>query len=143
MQIRIKRIDKTLPLPEYKTKGAAAFDLATRSSMTIAPGEVAYAPLNVVIETPAGYMTLLATRSSLHKRGLVMANGAGIIDQDFCGNNDEVMAALYNFSTIPVTIERGERILQVAIVPIEKAEWHEVEDMEHEDRGGFGTTGKV
>lgn len=141
MEIRIKRVDKTLPLPEYKTSGAAAFDLCARETVTVPPGKVAYVPLNAIIETPAGYMTLLAARSSLHKRGLAMANGTGIIDQDFCGNEDEITAALLNFFDRPVTVERGERILQVAIVPIEKAEWKEVDDMEHSSRGGFGTTG--
>src|SRR3989338_5438993 len=109
---RIRRIDKNLPLPEYKTLGAVAFDLAARESSTIFPGSVAYVPLNVAIKPPDGYMVLLAARSSLHKKGLMLVNGVGIVDRDFCGNDDEYHAALYNFSSDPASIERGERLVQ-------------------------------
>ncbi len=143
MKVRIKRIDKTLPLPEYKTSGAVAFDLHARVQTTIAPKQVAYVPLNVAIEPPEGFMLLLAPRSSLHKRGIMMANSVGIGDRDFAGNADEYHAALYNFTEAPITIERGERILQGMFKAYEKAEWHEVDDLENKSRGGFGTTGTI
>lgn len=141
MKIRIKRIDRSLPLPAYKTKGAVAFDLASREAVAIPPRGVAYAPLNVCIETPEGHMLLLAARSSLHKKGLMLANSVGIGDRDFSGNMDEYVAALYNFTDAPVMIERGERILQGMIKPVVTCEWTEVENLNVEDRGGFGTTG--
>src|SRR3989338_2943214 len=112
MKIKIRRIDKELPLPEYKTSGAVAFDLYARVTTTILPHFVSYVPLNVAIEIPAGHMILLAPRSSLHKKGLMLANSVGIVDQDYCGNDDEYLAALYNFSEAPVSISRGERLLQ-------------------------------
>lgn len=142
MKARIKRIDKELPLPEYKTKGAVAFDFAAREAKTIAPKAIEYMPLNVCVKPPAGHMLLLAGRSSLHKRGLMMVNGVGVGDEDFCGNKDEYKAALYNFTDAPVALERGERIVQGMFVPILRHEWHEVDDMEEADRGGFGSTGK-
>ncbi|MDO8555196.1 MAG: dUTP diphosphatase [bacterium] len=143
MRIRIKRIDKTLPLPEYKTKGAVAFDLASREKVLILPKTIGYAPLNICVETPNGHMLLLAARSSLHKRGLMLANGIGVVDQDFSGNNDECKAALYNFTGEQVIIERGERILQGIIIPIVRCEFAEVDDLDNPNRGGFGSTGVI
>ena len=143
MQIRIKRIDKTLPLPEYKTKGAVAFDLASRERILIQPKTVGYAPLNICVETPSGHMLLLAARSSLHKRGLMLVNGVGVIDQDFSGNNDECKAALYNFTSELVALERGERIAQGIIKPIVRCEFTEVDNFDNPNRGGFGSTGII
>lgn len=142
MKVRIKRFDKNLPLPEYKTEGAAAFDLCSRVSLTILPKGVVRVPLNVALELPEGYMFMMAARSSLHKKGLMLANGVAIGDRDFCGNNDEYHAALYNFSDSPVSIERGERLVQGLFKKYDKAEWEEVDDLQNPNRGGFGTTGK-
>lgn len=141
MDVRIKRIDKSLPLPEYKTKGAVGFDLCARETTTIPPRVVGYVPLNVVIEPPEGFYVALVPRSSLHKRGLMPANGFGVGDRDFCGNGDEYVAALLNFTDKDVTLERGDRIMQVVISPMERVGFHEVDDMGNNDRGGFGTTG--
>ena len=105
------------------------------------PGKVGYAPLNVAVAVPEGHTLLLAARSSLHKRGVVPANAVGIIDSDYRGDADELVAALYNFSEIEVVIPRGERIMQGLIVPIIRADFEEVEQMDSPDRGGFGTTG--
>lgn len=143
MEIKIKLIDTSLPLPEYKTKGAVAFDLVSREDCVIAPGEVGYAPLNICVEPPEGHMLMLAARSSLHKRGLMLANGVAIGDQDFSGNDDEYKAALLNFSREPVTIKRGERIVQGIFKPIIRAVWNQVDDMGNASRGGFGSTGVV
>ena len=141
MEIRIKRIDKGLPLPEYKTTGAAGFDLHARVTTSIPPRTVGYVPLNVVIEPPVGYYVALVPRSSLHKRGLMPANGFGVGDRDFCGNGDEYHAALLNFTDEPVVVERGDRIMQVVISPVVRVDFQEVDDMGHNNRGGFGTTG--
>ena len=142
MKVRIKRFDKDLPLPEYKTAGAAAFDLSSRISVTILPKGVVRIPLNIALEPPEGFMLMMAARSSLHKKGLMLANGVAIGDRDFCGNNDEYHAALYNFSDFPVSIERGERLVQGILKKYDKAEWNEVDELKNKDRGGFGTTGQ-
>ncbi len=141
MQVRIKRIDKSLALPEYKTEGAVAFDLFSRRSLTVLPHGVVRVPLNVALEPPVGHMLMLAARSSLHKKGLMLANGVAIGDRDFCGNEDEYQAAIYNFSDKEVAIERGERLVQGIFKAYEKADWQEVDDLENKSRGGFGTTG--
>ncbi|HXK38010.1 MAG TPA: dUTP diphosphatase [Candidatus Paceibacterota bacterium] len=141
MQITIKRIDTALPIPEYKTKGAAGFDLMTREDIVIAPKCIGYAPLNIIIAVPEGHMLLLAPRSSLHKKGLDLANSVGIVDQDFRGEADELRAALYNFSDNEVVLSRGDRIVQGIVSPIHVAEFVEVEMMDEPSRGGFGSTG--
>jgi dUTP pyrophosphatase len=138
----IKRIDSTLPLPEYKTRGAAGFDLSSREGVVIAPHAVIHVPLNVIVAPPEGCFTLLVPRSSLHKKGLMPSNGAGIIDADYCGESDELKAALYNFTDTEVTIAKGERIMQGVFIPYVRGEFEEVETMSEESRGGFGTTGR-
>ncbi len=141
MNIKIKRFDKGLPLPKRQTEGAAAFDLTAREAVTIQPGTVGYVLLNVVIETPADHFLLIAARSGTHKKGLMMANGIGVIDPDYSGNEDEIKAVYYNFSLAPVEIEKGERIAQGTFVKISHPEWNEVDEMQNKTRGGFGTTG--
>ena len=141
MKIRIKRFDKDLPLPKRQTEGAAAFDLTAREAVTIAPGAIGYVPLNVAIETPADHFLLVAARSGTHKRGLMMANGVGIIDPDFSGDDDEIRGVYYNFTHEAVVVEKGERIAQGTFVPITHADWEEADEMPSKSRGGFGTTG--
>lgn len=142
MKIKIKRIDKSLPLPDYKTKGAAAFDVYARKSMTIKPREVAYIPLNVCLKIPQGIWVLLANRSSTHKMGITSVNGIGIGDSDFCGDGDEYHFAALNFTNQEVSIEKGVRIAQMVILNHHKVEFEEVDKLDQENRGGFGSTGK-
>jgi len=141
MKIFIKRIDKSLPLPEYKTSGAAAFDFPAREKTIIPPKSVGYIPLNVVIKVPDSFVLQIFPRSSTHKKGLLMANSVGIIDPDYCGDDDEIKAAYYNFTDNEVIVEKGDRIAQGIIKKIESAEWEEKEKMNFENRGGFGVTG--
>jgi dUTP pyrophosphatase len=142
MKSRIKRFDKSLPLPEYKTSGAAGFDLCARTATTIPPHTIGYVPLNIALEPPEGYFVLLAARSSLHKRGLMCANGIGIIDRDYSGNDDEYQAVLYNYTDQLVTVEAGDRLMQGVFVPHIRGTWEEVDDMGNKSRGGFGSTGE-
>lgn len=118
-----------------------AFDLASRVDIIILPQAIEHVPLNVAIEIPKGYMIMLAARSSLYKQGLRMINSVGIVDQDYCGNDDEYHAVLQNFTDKPVAISKGTRLVQGILKQHEKAEWHEVDDLENKSRGGFGTTG--
>ncbi len=142
MQIRIKRIDKELALPKHHTAGAAAFDLYVRETTTVPARSIARVPLNNVIATPPGYFLMIAARSSLHKRGLMMGNGVGIIDPDFAGDTDEISGVLYNFTDAPIVVEKGERVIQGVFIKTSEWRWEETETMPHKDRGGFGTTGK-
>ncbi len=141
MKINFKRFDKDLPVPEYKSKGAAAFDLYARETTTIAPGEVGFVPLNIALELPPNHWALVAARSSLFKKGVMMANGIGVGDEDYRGDGDEYKAALLNFTDHEVTIERGDRIVQMIMLNREPVELMEVEKLTAQDRGGFGSTG--
>lgn len=142
MQVKIKRIDTSLPLPEYQTSGAVAFDLSSRQDMTIAPKTIALIPTNLIIQTPVGYMLTVVTRSSTpKKKGLLVPHGIGIIDQDYHGEQDEIMLQVYNFTDQEVAITRGERIGQAAFVRVDRGEWEEVGEMKETSRGGFGSTG--
>lgn len=142
MKIHIKRFDKSLPLPEYKTKGAAAFDLCARLDTNIPPGSIGYIPLNIALQLPNDHWALLAARSSLHKRGLMPANGIGVGDHDYRGDNDEYTAAVYNFTNQEVLIEKGERVAQMIILPRERVDLIEKDHFNTKDRGGFGSTGR-
>lgn len=142
MQIKIKRIDKTLPLPSYQTSGSVAFDLYSRIDDLIKAGETKLFPTNFIIEIPKGYMLMLAARSSLApKKNLKMANGIGVIDQDFCGDDNEIRLVLHNYSEQDVQITKGERLAQGAFVRVDIADWEEVENMNNKNRGSFGSTG--
>lgn len=140
--LQLKRFDATLPLPEYQTNGSVGLDLYARESTVIPAGGVQRVPLNIAIQLPAGHWAMLAARSSLHKKGLMLANGIGVGDADYCGDNDEYQAALYNFSTQDVTVERGDRIVQLLILPYTRVSIEAVETLTNADRGGFGSTGK-
>jgi len=141
--IKIKRVDNNLPLPEYKTEGAAAFDLYTRETITIPAQGWGKAPSNVIMEIPTGMALMITARSSLAKNypGLFLANGIGLIDSDYCGDEDEILISLYNFTNQDITINKGDRIAQAFLVKFMRDTWQEVSGMENKDRGGFGSTG--
>jgi len=91
MKVKICRIDKDLPLPEYHTKGAVAFDLIAREDTNVPPKEIILIPSNNIIKTPPGFTLVLAPRSSMPKKtGLSFPHSIGIIDQDYCGSEDEI-----------------------------------------------------
>ena len=141
MRVKIKRLDKDLPLPMYETGGSVGFDLLCRESVTIAPQTVALIPANVIIETPPGHMLMVTLRSSTpRKLGLLIPHGVGIIDRDYCGEGDEIQIQIYNFTGQPVTVKRGEKVAQGIFVRVDTAEWSEVAEMNAETRGGFGST---
>lgn len=141
MEIPIRRFDTDLPLPEYKTEGAAAMDCVTRTDATIPARGIGYVPLNFALKPPRGHMVLLAARSSLHKRGLMLANGVGIFDEDFCGDGDEYKVILYNFTDESVEIAKGERLVQILVLPVDRVSLNEVEELGGPTRGGIGSTG--
>jgi len=142
MQVNIKRIDISLPLPEYQTTGSVAFDLYSRIDMTIAPKSLGLIPTNIIVQTPPGYMLMIASRSSTpKKKGLLIPHGIGIIDQDYCGEKDEMLFQVFNFTDQEVLITKGERIAQGVFVKIDRGEWTEVAEMTDPNRGGFGSTG--
>lgn len=144
INVKIKRIDKDLPLPRYETSGSVGFDLLARETTVIEAGSIVLIPSNVIVEIPEGYMLVVASRSSTpKKKGLLPPHGIGIIDQDYCGPKDEIGIQVYNFTNQPVTIERGEKIAQGVFVRVDRFTWEEVDEMQQESRGGFGSTDAV
>lgn len=143
MKVKINRIDKELPLPTYQTGGSVGCDLFARKEVKIPPKSLGKIPANVIIETPPGFMFVVASRGSTpFKKGLLPPHGIGVGDQDFCGPEDEYQIPVYNFTDHEVVVERGERVAQGIFVPVEIVEWEEIDSMEHnKTRGGFGSTG--
>ncbi len=140
MKVKIKRLDPSIEIPRDQTSGAVGFDLAARHDAVISPKELIVMPTGVVVCIPKGYMLLLNSRSSLGtKKKLLMPSG--IIDQDYCGPEDELKLQLYNFTDQPIQVKKGERLGQGIFVRVDPAEWEEVDTLTAKTRDGFGTTG--
>jgi dUTP pyrophosphatase len=138
---RISRLHDRVALPDYQTPGAAGFDLASSVEMTIAPGEVTLVPTGLVIAVPPGHFLGVFARSSTPlKRGLMVANGVGIVDSDYSGPSDEIKIEVFNFTAVPVTVRPGDRLAQGVVMPFVRVAWEERE-AEGPTRGGFGSTG--
>ena len=131
-----------MPLPSYQTDGAAGFDLAASADLTVQPGEVTLVPTGLVIEVPAGHFLGIFARSSTPlKRGLVVANGVGVVDSDYCGPADEIRIQVLNVTRTPVEVRRGDRLAQGVILSYVRAAWRKTQSPEQPSRGGFGSTG--
>jgi len=142
MHVRIKKIDPNVALPQYHTSESAGFDIASNADIIIAPGQVAKIPTGLVIAAPKGHFLLIAARSSLPlKKGLAMANGIGVVDPDYAGPGDEIHIIVHNITQKPVEVKKGERLAQGIFLPIEQAQFVEVDELRPTDRGGIGSTG--
>lgn len=142
MRLTIKRLDPSLPLPQAATAGAAGFDLAAAHDIDIPPGAVRLVGTGLVVEVPSGWFLGIFARSSTPlKRGLMVANGVGIIDADYCGPADEIKVQVLNFTDAPVTVRRGDRLAQGIVLQAPRVEWNEVAVVTSATRGGFGSTG--
>ena len=143
MKVRIKKLDERAVIPTYGTEYSAGADLYNMEGecVTVAPGETVMIHTGLAVEIPEGYCGLVFARSGLaSKRGLAPANKVGVVDSDYRG---ECMVALHNHSDKPQTVDGGERIAQMVIVPFLKAEYVETDELSSTDRGagGFGSTG--
>ncbi|MFA6518552.1 MAG: dUTP diphosphatase [Candidatus Shapirobacteria bacterium] len=137
MKLRIKRIDKSLPLPEYD-KGAACFDFYCREDMVVDPGKIVLIPLNVAIQVPHGYVMLLFSRSSTPlKTGLIVPHGAGVVDPFYCGDKDEVLMEFMNPTDKSMSITKGQKLVQGMLVKTEEVEWEEKEEFLESGVGGY------
>jgi dUTP pyrophosphatase len=143
LPVRIRRLHPSVPLPDYQTPGAAGFDFAASADVEIPAGTIALVPTGLVIEVPPSHFLGIFARSSTPlKRGLMVANGVGVIDQDYCGPADEVRIQVLNFTQGAVQVRKGDRIAQGLFIPVARAEWRETEaDLRDGSRGGFGATG--
>ena len=141
MKVQIKRIDKTLPLPVYETKGSVGFDLLVREDTKIEPNEIVLIPANVIVKVPKGYALIIASRSSTPKKhGLTKPHGIGVIDNDYCGPEDEIKIQVQSFRGESVTIKRGTKIAQGLFIKADQLQFEEVDEIAASSRGGFGST---
>jgi dUTP pyrophosphatase len=148
LSIPIRRVrgetDADLPLPQYMSDRAAGMDLfaAVESDLTIQPQEAALVPTGLAVAIPEGFEGQIRARSGLAiQHGLAVINAPGTIDSDYRG---EIKVALINLGKKPFTIRRGDRIGQMIISRVYRAQWDLREDLDETDRneGGFGHTGR-
>ncbi len=143
VQVLVTRLDSSVPLPKYAKAGDAGADLATRIDFTLKPGERALIPTGISIALPNGYVALVHPRSGLAiKHGISMVNTPGTVDAAYRG---ELAVILINHDPLEaISFKKGDRIAQLVIQQVEKAEFVEVSSLPGSDRGsgGFGSTGK-
>ena len=142
-KVNIKKLNENAVIPAYGSEFAAGADLyaCLDEAVVIEPGETVFVKTGLAMEVPAGYAGLIYARSGLAcKKGLAPANKVGVIDADYRG---EIIVALYNHSSEPITVEHGERIAQMVITPYLTADFQEVDELSDTTRGqgGFGSTG--
>ena len=142
-EILIKRLSKNINLPKYETEGSSGMDLAAdiTSTINIKPGESSIIPTGISVSIPVNYEIQIRPRSGLAaKNQISVLNTPGTIDADYRG---EIKVILINLGNKTFKVEKGLRIAQMVLCPIEKAKIREVEDLEKTDRGsgGFGSTG--
>jgi dUTP pyrophosphatase len=141
--VLIKRLDPSVPLPSYAKAGDAGADLATRIDFTIKPGERILVPTGISIALATGYVALVHPRSGLAiKHGISMVNTPGTVDAGYRG---ELQVILINHDlTQSVSFVKGDRIAQLVIQKVERANFIEVENLPGSERSddGFGSTGK-
>jgi dUTP pyrophosphatase len=144
VQVLITRLDPELPLPRYAKGGDAGADIVSRVDITLAPGERALVPTGIAIALPDGYVALVHPRSGLAiKHGVTMVNAPGTVDAGYRG---ELQIILINHDkSEPVSFKRGDRIAQLVIQKVERAEFVEVQELPGSGRGtgGFGSTGRL
>lgn len=145
-QVRIldDRIGNTVPFPHYATEGSAGLDLRAclDAPLTLKPGqtELIKTGLSIHIADPS-LAAMILPRSGLgHKHGIVLGNLVGLIDSDYQG---ELMVSCWNRGQTEFTVEVGERIAQLALVPVVQADFEVVSSFDASQRGdgGFGSTG--
>jgi dUTP pyrophosphatase len=143
VDILITRLDESVPLPSYAKPGDAGADLCSRIDAILQPGERALIPTGISVALPNGYVALVHPRSGLAiKHGISMVNTPGTVDAAFRG---ELQIILINHDLQqPFEIKKGDRIAQLVIQKVERAEFVEVQTLPgtHRSDGGFGSTGK-
>lgn len=144
LKIMDSRLGNEIPMPTYATEGSAGIDLRAclDEAIEIHPGETILVPtgMAIYIEDP-GLAAVLLPRSGLgHKHGVVLGNLVGLIDSDYQG---QLMVSCWNRGDKPFTINIGERIAQMVLVPVVQAEFEIVTEFDdsHRGEGGFGSTG--
>lgn len=148
MKLQIKplseKIGTDIPFPYYATAGAAAMDLhaCIDAPITLPAGERALIPTGLAVAIPDGYVGIVAVRSSMGiKNGVTLSNGIGVIDSDYRG---PLGVGLLNTTKEPYTVQPGDRIAQLMLLPVAQAELEVVSELSETARGqgGIGSTGR-
>ena len=143
LEILVKKFDKNIKLPDYKTSGSSGMDLVAyiKNKITINPGKTVIIPTGIAVAIPKNYEIQIRPRSGLAaKKGITVLNTPGTIDADYRG---EIGVILVNLSPEEFVIEDGERVAQMVITKHEQAIWEEVIELVETQRGagGFASTG--
>jgi dUTP pyrophosphatase len=142
MIVKIKKINQNAFLPEYKTLYSSGADLyaCIDNKLTVKNMEIMLIPTGISIELPPGFEAQVRPRSGLAARGIILPNSPGTIDSDYRG---EIKVIVMNLSGTDFTINRHDRIAQLIIQKVEKAEFTESSALSETARGegGFGSTG--
>ena len=142
MKIKLKQLDPGLPIPKYAHKDDAGCDLYSRIDLVLKPGERALMPTGIQLAVPAGYAGFIQPRSGIaHSNGISIVNSPGIIDSSYRG---EIKVILINLDKKKAfRLKRGDKLCQLTIQKVEKADFEVVEDLDNTERGegGFGSTG--
>jgi len=142
--LRVRRVGNRGPpleLPRYESAGAAGLDLRADEAFTLAPGERRLVPTGLAVEIPPGHEGSVRPRSGLALRhGVGMVNAPGTVDSDYRG---ELAVILVNHGQAPVAFARGDRVAQLVVAPVARAEVVLVDGLSDTERGsgGFGSTG--
>jgi dUTP pyrophosphatase len=145
LKILDERLGREFPLPDYATAGSAGVDLraCVPAALTLEPGQTELIPSGMAIHIgDPSLAAVLLPRSGLgHKHGIVLGNLVGLIDSDYQG---QVFVSCWNRGDTPFTIEPGERLAQMVLVPVVQARFEVVESFESSSRGagGFGHSGR-
>ena len=146
LKILDTRLGQDIPLPHYATSGSAGLDLRAclHEALTLEPGASHLIPTGLALHIgDPGYAALILPRSGLgHKQGIVLGNLVGLIDSDYQG---ELLISAWNRGSQAFTIEVGERLAQLIIVPVVQADFEPVDTFTDSDRGsgGFGHSGRL
>ena len=144
VQVLIKRLDNSVPLPSYAKGGDAGADLTTTIDFTLAPGERQLVPTGIAIALPDGYVALVHPRSGLAiKAGITLVNAPGTVDAGYRG---EISCILINHDRFEsISFKKGDRIAQLVIQKVERADFIELSELPGSGRGsgGFGSTGSA
>jgi len=144
LKILVKKFDKNIKLPDYKTSGSSGMDLVAyiKNKITINPGKTVIIPTGIAVAIPKKYEIQIRPRSGLAaKKGITVLNTPGTIDADYRG---EIKIILINLSTKSFVVKSGDRIAQMILCPVAKGRLKEVKNLPKTVRGkgGFGSTGK-
>ena len=144
VKILVKKFDKKIKLPTYKTSGSSGMDLVAyiKNKIIINPGKTAMVPTGIAVAVPKNYEIQIRPRSGLAaKKSISVLNTPGTIDSDYRG---EIKIILINLSKKSYVVKSGDRVAQMILCPVAKGKLREVKNLPNtvRDKGGFGSTGK-